>query len=70
MLALKSAPQKTLDEQTSDARGEFAFRVPVGMNTYVVAATLKGFKPVAQEVEIYSQERVNETLVLVPESNK
>jgi Carboxypeptidase regulatory-like domain len=68
VLALKSAPQKKLQQQTSDARGEFAFRVPPGPNTYIVTATLKGFKPAREEIEVLAVEQTNATLLLIPES--
>ncbi len=68
ILAAKSAPQKKLQQQVSDARGEFSFRVPPGPQAYVVTATLKGFKPAGQELEIAATEQINATLLLVPES--
>lgn len=70
VLALKSAPEKKLQQQISSPRGEFAFRVPPGPNTYLVTATLKGFKMARQEIEIQGQEQINATLLLVAESNK
>jgi len=70
VLAAKSAPEKKLQQQVSDARGEFAFRVPPGPQTYIVTATLKGFKPAGQELEIVAIEQINASLVLVPESKK
>ena len=59
---------KKLQDAVSDHRGEFAFRVPPTQATYVVNATLKGFKPAREEVQIGGEEQVNATLVLVPES--
>jgi len=70
VLTAKSAPQKKLQEQVSDARGEFAFRVPPGPQTYIIRATLKGFKPAGQEIEISGLEQINATLLLVAESKK
>jgi hypothetical protein len=70
ILATKSAPQKKLQQQISDARGEFSFRVPPGPQSYVVTATLKGFKLAGQELEIAATEQINATLLLVPESKK
>jgi len=70
VLALKSAPEKKLQQQISSPRGEFSFRVPAGPNTYLVTASLKGFQTVRQEIEIQGQEQMNATLLLLPESNK
>jgi len=68
VLALKSAPTKKLQQQVSSPRGEFAFRVPPGPNTYLVTATLKGFQTAREEIEIQGEEEINATLLLVPES--
>ena len=70
VLALKSTPGKKLQEQISSPRGEFAFRVPPGPNTYLVTATLKGFQTAREEIEIQDQEQNNATLLLVPESKE
>jgi hypothetical protein len=70
VLATKNAPGKKLQEQLSDARGEFSFHVPPGPQTYVVTATLKGFKLASQELEIVATEQINATLLLVSESKK
>jgi hypothetical protein len=59
---------KKLGEGISDSRGEFAFRVPPVQATYVLRATLKGYRPVRQDIEIGGEEQVNATLLLVPES--
>lgn len=68
-LTRKDDPKhKKLHEAVSDSRGEFAFRVPPTQATYVVHATLKGYRPVDQDVEISGEVQVNATLVLVPES--
>jgi len=69
VLTAKAAPKKTLDQLVSDSNGEFAFRVPAGPNTYVVTASLKGFTTARQEIEISGDERINATLLLIPESN-
>lgn len=70
-LSLKDDPKgKKTQEAVSDSRGEFAFHVPPGQAVYVVYATLKGYKPVRQEIEISGEEQVNATLLLLPESNK
>ena len=70
VLTLKASPKKTLQESVTSRRGEFTFRVLAGPQTYVVTATLKGFKPVRQEIAISGEEQINETLVLVPESKQ
>jgi Carboxypeptidase regulatory-like domain len=68
-LAVKDAPKKSKRLQSvSDARGEFAFRVPPGAATYVVRASLKGFQPVEKEASVSGDERVEVTLVLPAES--
>ena len=69
ILTRKDDPKsKKLQEAVSDARGDFAFRVPPGPATYFVTATLKGFKPERQEIPISGEEYSNATIVLVPES--
>jgi hypothetical protein len=70
VLSAKSAPERKLQQQVSDARGEFSFHVPPGPQTYIVTATLKGFKLASQELEIAATEQINATLLLVPESKK
>jgi hypothetical protein len=70
VLALKSAPAKKLQHQTSSPRGEFTFRIPAGPNTYLVTAALKGFQAARQEIEIQGEEQINATLLLVPESKQ
>ena len=69
VLALKSRPNRKLQEQVSSPRGEFAFRVTPGPNVYTVTASLKGFETVQKDVEISSQEQFHVTLLLVPASN-
>jgi hypothetical protein len=70
VLALKSSPQKKLQQQVTAERGEFSFRVPAGPQSYVISATLKGFQAARQEIEIQGLEQINATLLLVPESKK
>src|SRR5579863_712956 len=41
----KDAPKGKKLEAVSDARGEFAFRVPAGATAYTVKAARKGFRP-------------------------
>lgn len=55
-------------EAVSDARGEFAFRVPPEPGTYVVTASMKGFQPAAKDVSVSGEERMDVTLVLAQES--
>jgi len=66
----KDQPGKKLEQLESNYRGEFSFHVPAGPATYIVTATLKGFKPERQEFEVSGEEKVNATLLLIPESNK
>jgi len=58
-----------LNKAVSDARGEFAFRVPAVPMHYSVRAEAKGFKPVEKAAEINGDERVDVTFLLEPESN-
>jgi hypothetical protein len=69
VLTLEGQPKKKLQQQISSPTGEFAFRVKPGANRYTVTATLKGFVTASKTVEIYEQEQVHATLMLVPESN-
>jgi carboxypeptidase family protein len=62
-----AAKPKTL-KSTTDARGEFAFRVPPAAATYRVTASMKGFRPAEGEATIGGEERVDVTLVLSAES--
>jgi hypothetical protein len=56
--------------QSSDARGEFAFRVPAEHARYQVTASAKGFQKQEKSVEIQGEERTDVTLVLPQSSNK
>jgi carboxypeptidase family protein len=67
LMAKGSAKGKGLKSVT-DARGEFAFRVPPAVGNYVVTASMKGFKPVQAEASVGGEERVDVTLVLSTES--
>lgn len=69
-IARKEQPDKKLQQQTTSPRGEFAFRVPPGPASYVVTATLKGFKPDRQDFDVSGEEQINATMLLVPESKK
>jgi hypothetical protein len=57
-------------QAVSDARGEFAFRVPATPADYIVKASLKGFHPQVKEATVGAEGRTDVTLTLVPESNK
>jgi hypothetical protein len=61
---------KKLQETVSNYRGEFAFEVPAVQGAYIVRASLKGFHPEEKEAVISADERIEVTLVLVPESKK
>lgn len=55
-------------EATSDARGEFVFRVPPGAMQYTVKVAAKGFQPAEKSVSVQGEERVDVTFQLQPES--
>jgi len=67
-LAVKDAPKIKKLQSTSDARGEFAFRVPPEAATYLVRASMRGFQAAEKEVSIMDEERVEVTLTLFSES--
>jgi hypothetical protein len=62
--AVKVKPMKVL----SDARGEFAFRVPPVAMRYKVAVACKGFQGQEKTVSIQGGERSDATFLLQPES--
>ena len=64
----KDAPKSKKLEAVTDARGEFAFRVPAGAAAYVVKAARKGFQPAEKEASISGEGRVDVTLILSAES--
>jgi len=64
----KDAPGRKKLEAVSDARGEFAFRVPAGSAAYVVKAAHKGFQPAEKEASVSGEGRVDVTLILSAES--
>jgi len=64
----KDARKSKALKAVSDARGEFAFRVPPAAGTYVVKASLKGFQAAEKEASVQGEERVDVTLVLASES--
>jgi len=63
-----SPKPKKLQESTTNYRGEFLFRVPPVEATYVLKATLKGFRPEEKEAKISGEEHIDVNLVLTPES--
>jgi hypothetical protein len=54
----------------TDARGEFAFRVPATAMRYRVLASAKGFETQEKQVSVQGEERSEVTLTLVASSNK
>jgi hypothetical protein len=56
--------------QTTDARGEFAFRVPPEHARYRVTASAKRFQKQEKTAEIQGEERADVTLTLPQSSNK
>ena len=74
-VALKADPEngeRALKPQraVTDARGEFAFRVPAAAMRYRISASAKGFVPQEKEVFIQGEERTDVTLTLAASSNK
>jgi Carboxypeptidase regulatory-like domain len=67
-LAPKADPKAKRLQTTSDARGEFAFRVPAAPATYVVRASLKGFRLEEKEAAVGDEGRVEVTFLLTPEA--
>jgi acyl-homoserine lactone acylase PvdQ len=67
LMAKGAAKGKSL-RSTTDARGEFAFRIPPAAGDYLVTASMKGFKTAQAEASIGGEERVDVTLVLSTES--
>ncbi|MDX2180268.1 MAG: carboxypeptidase-like regulatory domain-containing protein [Bryobacteraceae bacterium] len=55
-------------EARTDARGEFAFRVPAKAARYTVKVTAAGLKPASQTVQVQSEERVD--LLFLMEAEK
>lgn len=67
VLTLRGSGKK-IAESVSSPRGEFAFRVQPNPATYVVKASLKGYRTEEKEAAIEGQERIDVSLVLSPES--
>jgi hypothetical protein len=71
VLMRKDDPKaKKLQDAISNYRGEFAFQVPAVEAAYIVRASLKGFHPDEKEALISADERIEVTLVLVPQSKR
>jgi hypothetical protein len=68
-LVPKDNPIAKKQQAVSDARGEFAFRVPTAPATYVLKASLKGFHQGEKEATVGGEGRVDVTFMLAPESN-
>jgi hypothetical protein len=69
VLMLRTEPKpKKLQEMTSNYRGEFLFRVPPKEATYVLRASMKGYRPDEKEAMISGEEHIDVNLVLTPES--
>jgi hypothetical protein len=60
----QSAVKIRNSKATSDARGEFAFRVPVTAMRYTVQAQMKGFESQHKSVDIEGEQRTDVTLTL------
>jgi hypothetical protein len=54
-------------EARTDARGEFAFRVPAKAARYTVEVTAAGLKPATQTVQVQSEERVDLSFLMEAE---
>jgi hypothetical protein len=68
-LVPKDSPKAKKQQAVSDARGEFAFRVPIAPAAYVLKASLKGFHQGEKEAAVGGEGRVDVTFLLAPESN-
>lgn len=67
VLTLRDSGKK-IAESLSSPRGEFAFRVQPKQATYILKASLKGYRTEEKEAAIEGQERIDVSLVLSPES--
>jgi carboxypeptidase family protein len=67
-LAVKDDLKTKRQQAVSDARGEFAFHVPVTPAIYVVRASLKGFHSEEKEAAVGGEGRVDVTFMLAAES--
>jgi hypothetical protein len=60
-------PKMKKTRAVSDARGEFAIRVPAAPMRYTVSVKAKGFRPQEKSAEINADERVDLFFRLEPE---
>jgi hypothetical protein len=67
-LVPKDNPKAKPMRAVSDARGEFAFRVPARPGSYIVSASMKNFEPDQKEAVVNGEERINVTLSLLRRS--
>jgi len=67
-LASDSAAKAKKMQASSDARGEFVFRVPAGAGRYTVRAAAKSYQTHEKFVTVERVERVDVTFQLQPES--
>jgi hypothetical protein len=65
----RAGEKKDRWEARSDRRGEFAMRVPPGVE-YELSVSAKGYQPITQKVDARQSNRVDLTLHLVPASKK
>lgn len=67
-LTPQGASKLKKQQAVTDARGEFAFRVPPVQGNWVARASIKGFMAAEKTVEVTGEERKDVTLELVAES--
>ena len=66
-LALEKAPPKARNQKTvSDARGEYAFRVPAEQSRYTVSVKANGFEGQQKTAEVNGEVRVDVFFQLKP----
>ena len=63
-----SAPKMKKLKATTDARGEFVFRVPPVPMQYTLSVSAKGLKSQQKSVSIQGEERIDATFMLEQES--
>ena len=67
-LTPRGNPKAKKMQAVTTARGEFSFRVATEPATYVVKASLKGFRSDEKEAPVAGGERVEVSLTLTPDS--
>lgn len=65
---LKGDPKAKKLQTVSDARGEFAFRVPAQSATWILRAAMKGFQAAENEASVDGKARTDVTFQLALES--